>query len=252
MHDVICPHCSKAFKIDEAGYADILKQVRDRDFDEQLQKRLALAEQEKRNAVELAKAQLSAVIERELAQKDQTIERYKAAIDSSEMARKLAITEAVQSISSERDSLKIRLEQSRLDKQLAEASLKDRYETQLKDRDQAIERLRDMKAKLSSKLLGETLEQHCETEFNRLRASAFPNAYFEKDNDARGGSKGDYIFRELDAEGLEVVSIMFEMKNESDRSASKTRNEDFLKELDKDRNEKSCEYAVLVSMLSLI
>ncbi|NCW26396.1 MAG: DUF2130 domain-containing protein, partial [Betaproteobacteria bacterium] len=182
MHDVICPHCSKAFKIDEAGYADILKQVRDRDFDEQLQKRLALAEQEKRNAVELAKAQLSAVIERELAQKDQTIERYKAAIDSSEMARKLAITEAVQSISSERDSLKIRLEQSRLDKQLAEASLKDRYETQLKDRDQAIERLRDMKAKLSSKLLGETLEQHCETEFNRLRASAFPNAYFEKDN----------------------------------------------------------------------
>ncbi|NCW82150.1 MAG: DUF2130 domain-containing protein, partial [Betaproteobacteria bacterium] len=249
MHDVICPHCSKAFKIDEAGYADILKQVRDRDFDEQLQKRLALAEQEKRNAVELAKAQLSAVIERELAQKDQTIERYKAAIDSSEMARKLAITEAVQSISSERDSLKIRLEQSRLDKQLAEASLKDRYETQLKDRDQAIERLRDMKAKLSSKLLGETLEQHCETEFNRLRASAFPNAYFEKDNDARGGSKGDYIFRELDAEGLEVVSIMFEMKNESDRSASKTRNEDFLKELDKDRNEKSCEYAVLVSML---
>ena len=165
------------------------------------------------------------------------------------MARKLAITEAVQSISSERDSLKIRLEQSRLDKQLAEASLKDRYETQLKDRDQAIERLRDMKAKLSSKLLGETLEQHCETEFNRLRASAFPNAYFEKDNDGRGGSKGDYIFRELDAEGLEVVSIMFEMKNESDRSASKTRNEDFLKELDKDRNEKSCEYAVLVSML---
>jgi len=249
MHDVICPHCSKAFKIDEAGYADILKQVRDRDFDEQLQKRLALAEQEKRNAVELAKAQLSAVIERELAQKDQTIERYKAAIDSSEMARKLAITEAVQSISSERDSLKIRLEQSRLDKQLAEASLKDRYETQLKDREQAIERLRDMKAKLSSKLLGETLEQHCETEFNRLRASAFPNAYFEKDNDGRGGSKGDYIFRELDAEGLEVVSIMFEMKNESDRSASKTRNEDFLKELDKDRNEKSCEYAVLVSML---
>jgi hypothetical protein len=143
----------------------------------------------------------------------------------------------------------MKLEQSRLEKQLAESALKDKYETQLKDRDHAIERLRDMKAKLSSKLLGETLEQHCETEFNRLRATAFPNAYFEKDNDARSGSKGDYVFREFDSEGTEVVSVMFEMKNENDRSTSKSRNEDFLKELDRDRNEKSCEYAILVSML---
>ena len=249
MHDVICPHCSKAFKIDETGYADILKQIRDREFDEQLHKRLAIAEQEKRTAVELAKAQLSTALEREIAKKDQTIERYKSTIESSELARKLAISEAVQTISSERDGLKMKLEQSRLEKQLAESALKDKYETQLKDRDHAIERLRDMKAKLSSKLLGETLEQHCETEFNRLRATAFPNAYFEKDNDARSGSKGDYVFREFDSEGTEVVSVMFEMKNENDRSTSKSRNEDFLKELDRDRNEKSCEYAVLVSML---
>jgi len=249
MHDVICPHCSKAFKIDETGYADILKQVRDREFDEQLHKRLAIAEQEKRTAVELAKAQLSTALEREIAKKDQTIERYKSTIESSELARKLAISEAVQTISSERDGLKMKLEQSRLEKQLAESALKDKYETQLKDRDHAIERLRDMKAKLSSKLLGETLEQHCETEFNRLRATAFPNAYFEKDNDARSGSKGDYVFREFDSEGTEVVSVMFEMKNENDRSTSKSRNEDFLKELDRDRNEKSCEYAILVSML---
>ncbi|MBU3748818.1 MAG: DUF2130 domain-containing protein, partial [Burkholderiaceae bacterium] len=171
---------------------------------------------------------------------------YKSTIESSELARKLAISEAVQTISSERDGLKMKLEQSRLEKQLAESALKDKYETQLKDRDHAIERLRDMKAKLSSKLLGETLEQHCETEFNRLRATAFPNAYFEKDNDARSGSKGDYVFREFESEGTEVVSVRFEMKNENDRSTSKSRNEDLLKELDRDRNEKSCEYAVLV------
>jgi len=249
MHDMICPHCSKAFKIDEAGYADLLKQVRDRDFDEQLRQRLALAEQEKRAAVELAKVSLAAQLQREIAQKDRELEATKAALASSALQQKLAVSEAVQSIASERDSLKSRFEQVRLEKQLAETALRDKYETQLRDRDEAIERLRDMKARLSSKMLGETLEQHCETEFNRLRASAFPNAHFEKDNDARSGSKGDYVFREVDAEGLEVVSIMFEMKNEGDRSISKSKNEDFFKELHRDRNEKSCEYAVLVSML---
>jgi hypothetical protein len=249
MHDLICPHCSKAFKIDESGYADIMKQIRDREFDAELQKRLALAEQDKRTAIELVKAQLSQALVREAAQKDQLIERLKAQIGSHDLSQKLAINEAIQSMASERDRLAVKLEQSKVEKQLAEAALKDKYETQLKDRDEAIERLRDMKARLSSKMLGETLEQHCENEFNRLRASAFPNAYFEKDNDARGGSKGDYVFRELDPDGLEIVSIMFEMKNESDRSASKYRNEDFFKELDKDRQEKSCEYAVLVSML---
>jgi hypothetical protein len=249
MHDLICPHCSKAFKIDESGYADIMKQIRDREFDAELQKRLALAELDKRTAIELVKAQLSQALAREAAQKDQLIERLKAQIGSHDLSQKLAINEAIQSMASERDRLAVKLEQSKVEKQLAEAALKDKYETQLKDRDEAIERLRDMKARLSSKMLGETLEQHCENEFNRLRASAFPNAYFEKDNDARGGSKGDYVFRELDPDGLEIVSIMFEMKNESDRSASKNRNEDFFKELDKDRQEKSCEYAVLVSML---
>jgi len=249
MHDLICPHCSKAFKIDESGYADIMKQIRDREFDAELDKRLALAEQDKRTAIELVKAQLSQALTREAVQKDQLIERLKAQIGSHDLSQKLAINEAIQSVASERDRLAVKLEQSKVEKQLTEAALKDKYETQLKDRDEAIERLRDMKARLSSKMLGETLEQHCENEFNRLRASAFPNAYFEKDNDARGGSKGDYVFRELDPDDLEIVSIMFEMKNESDRSASKNRNEDFFKELDKDRQEKACEYAVLVSML---
>lgn len=249
MHDLICPHCSKAFKIDESGYADIMKQIRDREFDAELDKRLALAEQDKRTAIELVKAQLSQALTREAVQKDQLIERLKAQIGSHDLSQKLAINEAIQSVASERDRLAVKLEQSKVEKQLAEAALKDKYETQLKDRDEAIERLRDMKARLSSKMLGETLEQHCENEFNRLRASAFPNAYFEKDNDARGGSKGDYVFRELDPDDLEIVSIMFEMKNESDRIASKNRNEDFFKELDKDRQEKACEYAVLVSML---
>ena len=149
----------------------------------------------------------------------------------------------------ERDELKSSLKQSELEKQLAEKSLKDKYETQIKDRDDAIERLRDMKARLSTKMVGETLEQHCETEFNRIRATAFPRAYFEKDNDSRTGSKGDYIFKDSDESGTEIVSIMFEMKNESDKTATKSKNEDFLKELDKDRSEKGCEYAVLVSML---
>jgi hypothetical protein len=165
------------------------------------------------------------------------------------VAQKLAINEAVSTVEKERDALQSGLARAALEKQLAEQSLKDKYETQIKDRDDAIERLRDMKARLSTKMVGETLEQHCETEFNRIRATAFPRAYFEKDNDARSGSKGDYIFRDVDEAGTEIVSIMFEMKNENDRTATKNRNEDFLKELDKDRVEKGCEYAVLVSLL---
>ncbi|MBI3479880.1 MAG: DUF2130 domain-containing protein, partial [Nitrosomonadales bacterium] len=169
--------------------------------------------------------------------------------DSIEVAQKLAITEAVSAVEKERDVLKSGLQQVELQKQLAEKALKDKYETQIKDRDDAIERLRDMKARLSTKMVGETLEQHCETEFNRIRAMAFPTAYFEKDNDARSGSKGDYIFRDSNEAGTEIVSIMFEMKNESDETATKKKNEEFLKELDKDRAEKNCEYAVLVSLL---
>ena len=318
MHDIICPHCSKAFKVDETGYADILKQVRDNEFEEQIHARLELAEQDKRNAVELAKSQLAiqlqseqaakdleiqdlrgklesgeaskklavneaktaiererdalvnqleqlkqdklsavqlveakllADLQAEKAKKDSEIQDLKARLEKTEVSQQLAITQAVMVVEKERDELKNGLSQVSLEKQLSENALKDKYETQIRDRDDAIERLKDMKARLSTKMVGETLEQHCEIEFNRVRSMAFPRAYFEKDNDARAGSKGDYIFRDSDEAGIEIVSIMFEMKNESDKTTTKSKNEDFLKELDKDRNEKKCEYAVLVSLL---
>lgn len=249
MHEIICPHCDKAFKIDEAGYANILKQVRDTDFEQQLHDRLELAEKEKQSAVELAKSQVSNEMQKTTVTKDTEIQDLKAKLNASEVAQKLAITEAVNLVEKERDELKSGLKQAELEKQLSEKSLKDKYETQIKDRDDAIERLRDMKARLSTKMVGETLEIHCETEFNRIRSTAFPRAYFEKDNDASTGSKGDYIFRDTDESGTEIVSIMFEMKNENDTTATKKKNEDFLKELDKDRIEKGCEYAVLVSLL---
>lgn len=249
MHEIICPHCGKAFKIDETGYADILKQVRDGEFEKELHERLELAEQDKQNAVELAKTKLASASQMAAATKDAEIQALKAKLGGTEIAQKLAITEAVSAVEKERNDLKSGLERAKLEKQLAEKSLKDKYETQIKDRDETIERLRDLKARLSTKMVGETLEQHCETEFNRIRATAFPRAYFEKDNDARMGSKGDYIFRDSDEIGTEIVSIMFEMKNETDQTATKHKNEDFLKELDKDRTEKGCEYAVLVSLL---
>ena len=249
MNEIICPHCGKAFKIDEAGYANILKQVRDSEFEKQLHERLELAEQDKKNAVELARSKDAGEFQKANTAKDTEIQGLKSKLEAGEVAQKLAINEAVNGIEKQRDELKSDLARAELEKQLAEKSLKDKYETQIKDRDDAIERLKDMKARLSTKMVGETLEQHCETEFNRIRATAFPKAYFEKDNDARTGSKGDYIFRDSDEDDIEIVSIMFEMKNESDSTATKKKNEDFLKELDKDRNEKECEYAVLVSML---
>jgi hypothetical protein len=249
MREIVCPHCRKAFTIDEAGYAEIVKQVRDSEFEEELHERLELAKQDKKNAVELAKTKVANDLQMAAAAKDAEIQGLKAKLDAIDVAQKLAITKAVNAVEKERDELKSDLERAKLEKQLAEKSLKDKYETQIKDRDDAIERLRDMKARLSTKMVGETLEQHCETEFNRIRATAFPRAYFEKDNDARAGSKGDYIFRDSDEAGTEIVSIMFEMKNERDGTATKTKNEDFLRELDKDRTEKGCEYAVLVSML---
>ncbi|GFZ80909.1 hypothetical protein GCM10011403_24950 [Pseudohongiella nitratireducens] len=249
MKEIICPNCKKAFKIDEAGYAEILKQVRDNDFEKQLHERLEIAEREKQSAIELAKEKTSNELQQKSAEKDAEIQRLNTQIEANEVSQKLAITEAISSIEKERDELKNNLEKSNLEKELAEKSLKDKYETQIKDRDDAIERLRDMKARLSTKMVGETLEQHCETEFNRIRATAFPNAYFEKDNDASSGSKGDYVFRDIDSSDIEIVSIMFEMKNESDTTATKKKNEDFFKELDKDRTEKNCEYAILVSLL---
>lgn len=318
MNDIKCPHCGTAFKIDETGYADILKQVHDAEFDQQLHDRLELAEKEKQNAIALAEAKIASqaqtvsatkdaeiqklearlaageterklavsealgALERErdnlanaleranghaqtlseqaeaklvhelqkaASAKDADIQTLKAQINNIEITQKLAITEAVIAIERQRDELKGNLERAALEKQIAEKALKDKYETQIKDRDDAIERLRDMKARLSTKMVGETLEQHCETEFNRIRSTAFPRAYFEKDNDARSGSKGDYIFKDLDESGTEIVSIMFEMKNEADQTATKKSNEDFFKELDKDRIEKGCEYAVLVTLL---
>ena len=289
MNEINCPHCQKAFKIDEAGYAHILKQVRDHEFDQQLQIRLELAEQEKRAAIdlaevsqklavteatnavekerdaltleleqtkqdkvaasELAATKLSNELQKVAATKDTEIQRLSAELGAFELGKKLAVTEAVNVVAKERDELKGDLQRVELEKELSEKCLKDKYETQIKDRDDAIERLRDMKARLSTKMVGETLEQHCDIEFNRIRATAFPKAFFEKDNDARTGSKGDFIFRDFDESGVEIVSMMFDMKNESDTSTTKCRNEEFLSKLDRDRSEKGCEYAVLVSLL---
>jgi hypothetical protein len=260
MNEISCPHCNKAFKVDETGYAHILKQVRDSEFDKQLHERLELASKEKQNAIELTKEKTINQMRDDaskkikeasenLAERDKMIAQLKAQIDANEVKEKLAINEAVNDIEKERDELRNNLKESELKSELAENSLRDKYETQIKDRDDAIERLKDMKARLSTKMIGETLEIHCETEFNRIRSTAFPNAYFEKDNDARTGSKGDYIFKDKNIEGTEIVSIMFEMKNESDTTATKKKNEDFFKELNKDREEKKCEYAVLVSLL---
>lgn len=289
MNEIICPHCHKAFKVDEAGYADILKQVRDHQFEEELHNRLALAEKDKQSAIQIAEAKVREALQEQLTQKETAIAKLKsdaavelaqklaqkeaevaqlkaektneltqlkAQLDNAEVAKKLAITEAVQKIEKERDTLLNEVKTKELEKENIENALKQQFQTELqgkdaiiKYKDEEIARVKDMKAKLSTKMIGETLEQHCETEFNKLRATAFQNAYFEKDNDARSGSKGDFIYKETDEAGNEIISIMFEMKNEGDETATKKKNEDFFKELDKDRNEKKCEYAVLVTML---
>jgi len=369
MNEIICPHCNKAFKIDEAGYADILKQVRDHQFEEELASRLSLAEKEKNSAVELAEANIRNSLQDKLVEKDKELAKLKAksdtelaeklaekeikisemksTIENAETEKKLEVSEAIDEIEKERDKLiyDLKSKESEKDKaiQLAEAnirnalqeelakkdkqfaelkansdaelakklaekelkisemkselmnaeteknleiskvtnkiekerddlagdlrnmmtenksleiSIKEKFTNQLvfKDKtiemkDDEIERLKDFKQKLSTKMVGETLEQHCEYEFNRLRATGFQNAYFEKDNDASGGTKGDYIYREYDETGNEIISIMFEMKNENDETATKKRNDDFFVKLDKDRKNKGCEYAVLVSLL---
>jgi hypothetical protein len=249
MNEVVCPHCKKAFKVDEAGFADILKQVRDHEFEQELLERVRLLEKDKESAVKLAEANTKNALQSEVAKKDAELAELKARLQSTETEKKLAVTEAVNSVEKQRDELANELKGKDAEKLLLESTLKDKYETELKSKEEMIAYYKDMKAKLSTKMVGETLEQHCEIEFNKLRATAFPNAYFEKDNDARSGSKGDYIYREADDQGNEIISIMFEMKNEGDETATKKRNEDFLKELDKDRAEKKCEYAILVSLL---
>lgn len=358
MNEIVCPNCHKVFKVDEAGFADILKQVRDHQFEEELASRLEIAEREKESAVKLAEANIKTSLQKELAQKDRQLTELKAKSDT-ELAEKLAqkemkisdmrskieklesekqlelskavdevkrerdklihdleskdrekedaiklaeanirttaqkelaqkekqlsdmkskldrelaemrskiqnaktqkqleILEATKKIEKERDELVHDLEIKETEKELLEKSLREKFTNQLvvkddtiKMKDETIERLKDFKQKLSTKMVGETLEQHCEVEFNKLRATGFQNAYFEKDNDSRGGTKGDYIYKETDEEGNEIISIMFEMKNENDETATKKRNEDFFAKLDKDRKDKECEYAVLVSLL---
>lgn len=332
MNEIICPSCHKAFKIDEAGYAEILKQVHDAEFETALHDRLELLEKEKETAIELAKATvaaelakeaaaknaeierlkeelksgnvtqqlavseavnavekerdtllrdlqdkdseyqalqsqiqkieqdkqaavqlaeatLTAKLQAETAEKAAEIERLKAELKTGELTRQLEVNEAVNAVAKQRDDLERDLSAQKTEQQLLESTLKNAHAAELKAKEELIDYYKDMKAKLSTKLVGETLEQHCEIEFNKIRAAGFPRAYFEKDNDARTGSKGDYIFRESDETGTEFISIMFEMKNESDATATKKKNEDFFKELDRDRKEKGCEYAVLVSLL---
>ena len=249
MNEIICPHCDKAFKVDETGYAHILKQVRDSEFEKHLSERIGQIEADKTAALQLAKKDSEVTLGTLKASKDAEIAQLNFKIKENEQSLKLAVIQAVKEIEQERDNLKNNLQRTQLERQNAENLLRDKYETQIRDRDDAIDRLKDMKAKLSTKMIGETLEQHCEIEFNRLRSTAFQSAFFEKDNDARTGSKGDYIFRDFADDGTEIISIMFEMKNENDTTATKSKNEDFFRELDKDRKEKGCEYAILVSML---
>ncbi len=235
--------------MDEAGYADILNQVRNDQFEKELHDRLKEAEQRQKTEIALAESKIAEKLKEEASKKDAELATLKAELKATETEKKLAVQEALAKIEKERDKLKSDLEMAQAKAELEAKSQKELHATQLKDRDDAIERLKDMKAKLSTKMVGETLEQHCEIEFEKLRQTAFRKAQFGKDNDATSGSKGDYIFRDYDESENEVVSIMFEMKNESDTTATKKKNVDFLKELDKDRNEKGCEYAVLVSLL---
>ena len=267
MNDIICPNCKKAFKVDEAGFADILKQVRDQQFETEIKQRLEVAEKDKNNAVQIAEAKLKNELQLEFSKKEQEIQslksstylelaKIKSQMDIAEAEKKTAVLEATSLIKKERDKLVYELSNKETEKLLLEKSINEAFaekmklkEEALKMKDDEIERLRDFKQKLSTKMVGETLEQHCEIEFNRIRATAFQAAYFEKDNDISGGTKGDYIYREPDPNGNELVSIMFEMKNEGDETSTKKKNEDFFAKLNKDRNDKNCEYAVLVSLL---
>lgn len=278
MKDITCPKCNSVFNLDQAGFADILKQVRNAEFETEVKQRMLLAEKEKSDALVLAETTYKSNFDLEMAKKEQEIALLKAeanrqlserlAAKESELAtlkaqlsnfqteKTLAITQAVASVELDREALKGALEKKELEKQNLESTLRQemqsesqRFNAIIQYKEEQIQQAKDMKMRLSTKMVGESLEQHCENEFNKIRALAFPKAEFKKDNDASSGSKGDFIYREFDENNVEIVSIMFEMKNESDDSSSKKKNEDFFKELDKDRNQKKCEYAVLVSML---
>ena len=275
---VKCPNCKEVFKVDDSVYSNIVKQVRDQQFQEELSNRLAIAENEKISAVEIAEQKLisnyvqqladkqremdllteksKSELAQEVSKKNSRIQELEFKIDKAEVEKNLELSNAVIEIEKAKDQLENELKSRDLEKELLEKSLIEKFNDKLNHKDETlklkddeIERLKDFKQKLSTKMIGETLEQHCEIEFNKLRATAFQNAYFEKDNDASGGTKGDYVFKETDHNGNEIVSIMFEMKNEGDETATKKKNEDFFAKLDKDRRDKGCEYAVLVSLL---
>lgn len=301
MSEIRCPNCGKVFKIDENSYAEIVKQVRDAEFNADIEQKIHDATEvlhaksaaeyqklklEKDSEIERLKAEKESEVKRLTSEKENQInqiktensteleklknanqvellrvenektaeiERLKSEINSKnssfETEKKLAVSEAVSKIEKERDEYKNKLQLESAERKSSEVATKNQYESVLKLKDEQIAELKELKSKQSTKMVGESLERHCEDEFNKIRATAFPNAYFEKDNDARTGSKGDFIFRENDENGVEIISIMFEMKNEMDTTASKHKNEDFFKELDKDRREKNCEYAVLVTLL---
>lgn len=275
---VKCPNCKEVFKVDDSVYTDIVKQVRDQQFKDELNNRLEIAENEKQTALQLKESELKNSFQEQLAKKqreidhlsakskselveevskkDNTIKDLESKLLQAENEKKIALQNAISSLKEEKIQLVNDLKTKETEKELLKNKLQEDFKRELdyvskdlKLKDDEIERLKDYKQKLSTKMLGETLEQHCEIEFNKLRPTAFQNAYFEKDNDASGGTKGDYIYKEKDAQGNEIISIMFEMKNENDATATKKKNEDFFAKLDKDRKEKGCEYAVLVSLL---
>lgn len=264
MHEIKCPKCGEVFQVDESGYAELLSQVRNEAFEDELHKRARELEEKNKNDIKMAQMEqeksFNAAMtnkDKAIADKEMEIQQLKSKLEMNDSQQKLAITEAVSNkdkILAEKEAEIIRLK-SQIDNQKAENALKEKnieenYKNQLKLKDEQIEQYKEFKARQSTKMVGESLEQHCQNQFNSIRMTAFPNAYFEKDNlVSESGSKGDFIFRETDGDGVEFISIMFEMKNEMETTATKHKNEDFFKELDKDRNEKHCEYAVLVSLL---
>ena len=278
MSKLICPNCNEAFEVDEQGYSKLVSQVRDQQFEKELKRQEQAMESEKATAVERAVNEVKENLSQEIQSKklelakmesgqqnkilevssgfEKKIQELESKLKAADTQKELDLAKALKVVEDEKNGLRAELEKAELAKELEKQSIEDRYKTKLlaKDdllrmKDEEVQRYKDFKQSQSTKMIGESLEQHCENEFNKLRATAFPTAYFEKDNDASSGSKGDFIFREFDQNEIEIVSIMFEMKNEADTTATKKKNEDFFKELDKDRNQKGCEYAVLVSML---
>ncbi len=289
MKDIKCPSCGKTFRIDPSSFEEILLQIKDEEFNKQLKERLLLAEEDNKKALEILKQDLKIQLIEQNRAKETEIQTLEAKLNYSEekktnalndlrnqatnkinslnnelnklkveiknqsliseLSLKNKVNEAVANLEKENSLLTNSIEKMRLEQSINEKLIEEKYKNKISERDLTIHELREMKSKLSTKMVGETLEIHCETQFNLNRSTAFKNSYFEKDNDVSSGSKGDYIFREFDDKGIEIVSIMFEMKNESANGTNKRKNEDFLKELDKDRRQKSCEYAVLVSLL---